>query len=63
MNQEEILRLENLAVDLNTDLCILKNAIKNNDDNDLQITDLMDSLEKIYKISNKIREISSNFRI
>lgn len=57
MNQDEINKLQILSLELNTDLCILKNAIKNGDDNDLHISDLIDSIEKTYKMSDEIRKI------
>lgn len=60
MNQEEHSKIEILSIDINTDLCILKNAIKNNDGNDLLISDLTDFVDKIYKSSNEMREVFSN---
>lgn len=60
MNQEELRKAEILSVDINTDLCILKNAIKNSDNNNLQMSDLIDFIEKIYKISDEMRNIFIN---
>ncbi len=57
MNQDEINKLQRLSLDLNTDLCILKNAIKNGDDNDLHVSDLANSIENLYTMSDKIRKI------
>lgn len=59
MNQDEIIKLEKLALDLNTDLCILKNAVTNNENNDLQLSDLIDFVEKAYKMSEEIRRIAA----
>lgn len=63
MNQDEINKMEDLALNLNTDLCILKNALKNGDDNDLELTDLVDFVEKMYQVSDELREMSGNFKI
>lgn len=57
MNQDKINKLQILSLELNTDLCILKNAIKNGDNNDLNISDLIDSIEKTYTMSDEIRKI------
>lgn len=59
MNQDEIDKLERLALDLNTDLCILKNAVRNDDDNDLHISDLIVFLKRMYKISDEIMKIAA----
>lgn len=59
MSQDEIHKLQRLSLELNTDLCILKNAVKNQDDNDLHISDLSNFLEKAYKISDKIMKIAA----
>lgn len=59
MNEDEINKLQILSLNLNTDLCILKNAIKNGDDNDLHISDLIDSIEKTHKISDEIMKIAA----
>lgn len=61
MNQDEINKLERLALKLNIDLCILKNAVTNNDDNDLQISDLIIFLKRMYKISDEIMKIAAEF--
>lgn len=60
MNNEELSKLEILSIDINTDLCILKNAMKNDDDNDLQTDDLVDFVEKIYNLSNEMRAVFIN---
>lgn len=60
MNKEEFAKVEILSIDLNTDLCILKNAMKNGDDNDLQMDDLVDFMEKIYKLSKEMRDVFVN---
>lgn len=59
MNEDEIRKLKIAALELNTDLCILKNAIKNGDDNDLHVSDLVDSIEKLYKMSDEIMKIAA----
>ena len=60
MNQEELQKLERLSVIINTDLCILRNAVTNCDENDLQWHDLTDFVNKIYKKSNKMRNFFNN---
>lgn len=60
MNSEELSKVEILSIDINTDLCILKNAMKNGDDNDLQTEDLVDFVEKIYRQSSEMRTIFVN---
>lgn len=59
MDEDEIRKLKIAALELNTDLCILKNAVTNNTDNDLQLSDLIDFVEKIYKMSDEIRRIAA----
>lgn len=60
MNIKELSKVELLSIDINTDLCILKNAIINPADNDLHISDLVDFVEKIYNASNEMRNIFGN---
>lgn len=60
MNQEEISKVEILSIDINTDLCILINAMKNSDDNNLEIDDLILFVDRIYKASNEMRNIFVN---
>lgn len=60
MHQDEINKLARLSLDLNTNLCILKNAVINNDENDLSISDLIVFLRRIYQISDEIMDIASN---
>lgn len=57
MNREELDKVESLSIDINTNLCILKNAMTNSDCNDLQIYDLIDFVRRIYDSSNKMREV------
>lgn len=57
MTDEEIFKIESFAININTDLCILKNAMKNNDNNNLEIDDLISFVEKIYNISDEIIKI------
>ena len=57
MNQEEIERIDELTIDLNTDLRILKNAVTNPDNDDLYMHDLVDFVEKISKISEEVRNV------
>lgn len=59
MTDEELGKIEILSININTDLCILKNAMTNQE-NDLHITDLTDFVEKIYKASNEIRNVFVN---
>lgn len=35
MTDEELSKMEVLTININTDLCILKNAMKNNENNNL----------------------------
>lgn len=60
MNQEELRKAEILSTDINTDLCILKNAIKNSDNNNLHMSDLIDFIERIYKTSDEMRNVFIN---
>lgn len=57
MNQDEISKLQRLSLDLNTNLCILKNAVTNNEENDLYISDLIVFLRRMYKISDEIMKV------
>ena len=57
MNQEEISKIDELTLYLDTDVRILRNAITNPDNDDLQIFDLVDFIEKISKTSMEIRNI------
>lgn len=59
MNQQELQKLDELTLDLNMDLCILKSAIICFDD-DLKTSDLVNFVQKLYKISNEIRDIFYN---
>ena len=59
MNQDEVSKLQSLSLDLNTNLCILKNAVMNNEENDLYISDLIVFLKRMYKISDEIMKIAS----
>lgn len=56
MNRNEIEKIDNLTLDLNMDLCILKSAVCCFDD-DLEISDLVNFTERIYKTSSEIRQI------
>jgi len=62
MNQESIQKIDDLTLDLNMDLSILNSAVKNFD-NDLEVCSLVNFIEKIYKLSDEIREIFDNFII
>lgn len=57
MTDEELLNIEILSINISTDLCILKNAMKNNDNNNLEIDDLILFVERIYNISEEIMNI------
>jgi hypothetical protein len=57
MDQEELYELERLSIYIDTDLRILKNAVTNCDENDLEFHDLTEFLGKIYEKSNKMRKI------
>lgn len=54
MTDEELFKIESFAININTDLCILKNAMKNNDNNNLEIGDLISFVERIYNISEEV---------
>lgn len=56
MNQQEIEKLDELTLDLNMDLCVLKSAVASLDD-DLEVSDLVNIAERIYKISSEIRDV------
>lgn len=60
MTDEELSKIEYLTIDINTDLCILKNAMKNNDHNNLEIGDLISFVERIYNITDEIINIFVN---
>ena len=57
MTDEELFKIESFAININTDLCILKNAMKNNDDNNLEIGDLILFVERIYNTTDEILNI------
>lgn len=59
MTDEELSKIEILSININTDLCILKNAMTNQE-NDLRIDDLTDFVEKIYTASNEMRNVFVN---
>jgi len=59
MNQELIQRIDELTLDLNMDLSILNSAVRNFD-GDLEVCSLVNFVEKIYKLSDEIREIFNN---
>lgn len=56
MNQQEIEKLDELTLDLNMDLCVLKSAVISNSE-DLEVSDLTNITERMYKISSEIRDI------
>lgn len=56
MNQNEIGKIEELFVDLHTNLNILRSAVTNSD-NDLYISDIVDFVERIYQESKEISGI------
>lgn len=56
MNKNDVEKIDNLTLDLNMELCILKSAVGCFDD-DLEISDLVNFTERIHKISNEIRQI------
>lgn len=56
MNQQEWDNLDNLTLSLNTYLSILNSAIKY-DDGDLEISTLIDFVEKIYQTSKDVRHV------
>lgn len=60
MNNDELSKIENLSIDMNTDLCILKNAMVNPDDNNLEIDDLICFVGRIYELSNEMRDVFVN---
>lgn len=60
MNNDELSKIEVLSIDINTDLCILINAMKNTDDNNLEIDDLILFVDRIYSTSNKIIKVFIN---
>lgn len=57
MTDEDLRKIESFTININTDLCILKNAMKNNDNNTLEIGDLILFVERIYNISEEIINI------
>lgn len=60
MNNDELSKIELLSVDINTDLCILTNAMRNSDNNNLEIDDLILFVDRIYNSSNEMRNIFVN---
>ncbi len=60
MNYEKILELEELFLELETNLCILKSAVICYDE-DLQVSDLVNFVKGIYEKSEEIRKIFSNY--
>lgn len=59
MNQQELQKLDELILDLNMNLCILKSAVACFDD-DLETSDLINFVESIYNVSKEIRHILEN---
>ena len=59
MDKTEIQKLDNLTLELNMNLCILKSAVTCFDD-DLEVSDLIDFTERIYITSVEIRDIFDN---
>ncbi len=59
MNKEQLQKLDNLTLDLNMDLEVLNNAVRNSDD-DLTVCSLINFMGEVYKISNEIRDIFDN---
>lgn len=56
MKKQDLQKLDELTLDLNMDLCVLKSAIMCFDE-DLKVDDLTNFVQNIYKTSNKIRDI------
>jgi hypothetical protein len=59
MNKEQLQKIDWLTLDLNMDLSVLNSAVMSFND-DLQICDLINFVERIYKTSDEIREIFDN---
>lgn len=59
MNEKQTNKLDELTLDINFNLAILKSAIKN-DDADLEICVLESFVENIYQTSQKIRNLFEN---
>lgn len=59
MNSNDLQKLDNLSLELNANLCLLKSAVTSFDE-DLEVYDLIYFVEKIYKLSNQIRKIFNN---
>lgn len=59
MKQQQLQTLDDLTLDLHTNLCILISAVKC-DDSDLEIYSLVDFIEEIYKQSKNVRHIFEN---
>lgn len=59
MNKTQIEELDNLTLDLNFDLAVLYNAIKDADE-ELEVYMLENFVKRIYKISNNLRNIFDN---
>lgn len=59
MDKAEIQKLDNLTLELSMNLCILKSAVTCFDD-DLEVSDLIDLIERIYTTSAEIRELFDN---
>lgn len=60
MNNDELSKIEVLSIDINTDLCILISAMKNSDNNILEIDDLIVFVDRIYSASNEMRDVFIN---
>ena len=56
MDKEQLQKIDDLTLDLNMELCVLKSAVICFDD-DLEVSDLVNFTERIYKISNDVRKI------
>jgi len=59
MNKEQINKIDDLTLDINFNLAILKSAIKN-DDTDLELCFLEPFVENIYQTSQEIRDMFVN---
>lgn len=57
MNDEDLRKIEVLSLNIKTDLCILKNAMKNNHNNTLEIGDLISFVERTYSTSDEVLNI------
>lgn len=56
MDKKDLQKIDELTLDLNMDLCILKSAVICFDE-DLEICDLIDFTGRLYKTSKEIRNI------